>query len=137
MLVEYNLNQGNRYKLITEAIKKLNLIGKIKKTSSLYQTDPKYVEDQNKFINLACELETELQPKDLLVELKNIERNVGRIPTYKNGPREIDIDVILYDNLVIKLDEVSDLGELIIPHKLMHERDFVLGPLSEIAGGKK
>jgi len=121
-------NIGEKEKNCLEAIailKKSGLI--IKKTSSVYITEPWGLKNQPDFANMAVEAFTELEPLELLCLLKKIEKNMGRKPTVKYGPRIIDIDIIFYDALVYKSEKLT------IPHPLMHERYFVLKPLSEIA----
>lgn len=100
----------------------------VSKKSSLYETEPWGMKEQPRFINMAVEAETELAAGELQKSLKSIESHMGRdksAPTW--GPRIIDLDILLYDSLVI------DGPDLKIPHPLMHEREFVLRPLSEIA----
>ncbi len=100
---------------------------KVKKRSGAYETEPWGVEDQPKFINMAVSVETNAGPLELLRILEDIEKLLGRRETVRYGPRVLDLDILLYDSLV--LDEPA----LRIPHPLMHERDFVLLPLAEIA----
>ncbi len=95
--------------------------------SSAYETNPVGFLDQPCFVNMAAQIVTSLDPLGLLSLLKKIEKKVGRIPGVRWGPRVIDMDIVLYDQLL--LDEPS----LHIPHKRMHERAFVLVPLCEIA----
>lgn len=97
------------------------------KVSSLLETDPVGVTDQDKFLNGAVELETDLEPEELLDALQEIERDVGRVRTERWGPRTVDLDILLYDNRVI------DTRRLRVPHPLMSGREFVLAPLAEIA----
>ncbi|KAF8964785.1 Dihydropteroate synthase-like protein [Flammula alnicola] len=106
-------------------------------TSFLYETAPMYVIDQPSFINCACVVETNLSPMLLLRLLKKIESIVGRVPSIRNGPRAVDLDIIFYDNDVIdtrldkqNLDELD--GELVIPHPRVQEREFVLRPLADM-----
>lgn len=99
----------------------------VKKRSALYETEPWGITKQPRFINMAVEIETRLEPKDLLGVLKEIEKVMGREKSPKWGPRIIDLDILLFDDMVLKDDELE------IPHPLMHERDFVLRPLCEIA----
>ena len=122
-------NLGNRQKNCLKAIEILKESGqKVGRQSSMHETKPWGIEEQPEFINMAVELETELQPIELLDLLKNIEIEMGREKTVKWGPRLIDLDILLYDNKIIDEDSLK------IPHPLMHERLFVLEPLSEIAG---
>ena len=125
-------NLGDREENCRKAIKLLKENGiAVKKQSRMYETEPWGVKDQPKFINMAIEAETDKKPEELLRVLKEIEKEIGRKETAKWGPRIIDLDILLYDNLVI------DTPELKIPHPLLHERDFVLKPLCEIAPDKK
>jgi len=102
----------------------------ITKRSAMRETEPWGVKDQPQFVNMAVEAETDVSPRELLLLLKRIESTMGRLPGKKWGPRVIDIDILMYDNL--EMDE----ADLTVPHPLMHERVFVLGPLSEIAPEK-
>ncbi|ODA43305.1 2-amino-4-hydroxy-6-hydroxymethyldihydropteridine pyrophosphokinase [Thermodesulfovibrio sp. N1] len=121
-------NLGDRNKNIELAISELKDCGVIiSKMSSLYNTKPWGYTEQPDFLNQAIECLTILEPLKLLREIKKIEKNLGRTDTIKYGPRIIDIDIIFYNDLILKSKE------LIIPHPLMHERYFVLKPLSEIA----
>ncbi|KAI0752672.1 Dihydropteroate synthase [Daedaleopsis nitida] len=108
-------------------------------TSFMYETAPMYVEDQPNFINCACMVETSLEPRALLSFLKRIESAVGRMETFRNGPRAIDLDIVAYDSLVMDtrpdaarmtLDNLR--GELLIPHPRLTEREFVLRPLADM-----
>lgn len=124
-------NLGRREENCLKALKAIEEKGmKVKKQSLLYETEPWGVREQPDFINMAIEVETDLPPDKLLQIVKEIEKEMGRTETYKWGPRIIDIDILLYDDLIY---ETSDLK---IPHPFMHERDFVLRPLSEIAPDK-
>jgi 2-amino-4-hydroxy-6-hydroxymethyldihydropteridine diphosphokinase len=124
-------NLGNREDNCLKAIESLEKNGlHISKRSSLYETEPWGVKEQPKFVNMAIEAETDLSPKDLLLLLKKIEKDMGRLPSMRWGPRIIDLDILLYDDLRINNTDLQ------IPHPLMHERDFVLKPLAEIAPEK-
>ncbi|KAL1620703.1 trifunctional dihydropteroate synthetase [Diplodia seriata] len=85
-----------------------------------------YVEDQGSFVNGACEVVTSLSPMELLDRLQSIENELGRVKVVEKGPRNIDLDILLYDNEVIETERLS------VPHKLMLEREFVLRPLCEM-----
>lgn len=125
-------NLGNREENCLHAIKLLEKGGIIvKKRSSLYETEPWGVKDQPPFLNMAIEIETALKPKELLKILKDVEKEVGRKESTKWGPRIIDLDILLIDNIVLNKDNLK------IPHPFMHERDFVLRPLHEIAPSVK
>jgi 2-amino-4-hydroxy-6-hydroxymethyldihydropteridine diphosphokinase len=95
--------------------------------SSLYETEPEGYEDQDWFVNAAAGIETACSPPELLKRLKEIERVIGRTQTIRWGPREIDLDLLLYDELCF------ESPDLIVPHPRMHQRAFVLVPLAEIA----
>jgi 2-amino-4-hydroxy-6-hydroxymethyldihydropteridine diphosphokinase len=124
-------NLGNRQKNCSRAIEMLETRGiVVKKRSSMYETKPWGVADQPQFINMALEVDTGLEPYDLLRMLKDIERELGRRETSKWGPRIIDLDILLFDDLFLRDNSLQ------IPHPLMHERDFVLKPLCEIAPDK-
>lgn len=124
-------NLGEREENCLKAVRALTEKGIIvKKVSTLYETEPWGVKEQPDFINFAVEAETDLFPGVLLQVIKEIEKQMGRAETYKWGPRIIDIDILFYDDLIY------DSTELKIPHPLMHERGFVLLPLSEIAPEK-
>ncbi|KAF7319438.1 Folic acid synthesis protein [Mycena chlorophos] len=107
-------------------------------TSFMYETAPMYVTNQPSFINCACMVETNLAPIELLKLLKKIEQLVGRVPSIRNGPRAIDLDLILYGDQTIDTrteprKELDDLeGQLVVPHPRMFEREFVLRPLNDM-----
>lgn len=96
--------------------------------SSLYETEPMYLAEQPAFLNAVVRVETELSPEELLAVVKDVERRLGRQPRERNGPREIDIDILTYGN------ETRDSPELTIPHPRMAERPFVQAPLAELEG---
>jgi 2-amino-4-hydroxy-6-hydroxymethyldihydropteridine diphosphokinase len=121
-------NLGNRVENCERAIGLLEKGGiKVSNRSSRIETDPWGVEDQPKFINMAIEIKTSLQPHDLLAVLKKIEDKVGRKTTSRWGPREIDLDILLYNETVLETED------LIIPHPGIEKREFVLKPLADIA----
>ena len=95
--------------------------------SSLYRTEPVGILDQDWFLNAALRLETALEPRGFLDAALAIERRLGRLRTVRNGPRLIDIDILLWADLVVEEPGLS------IPHPRLHERLFVLAPLAEIA----
>jgi 2-amino-4-hydroxy-6-hydroxymethyldihydropteridine diphosphokinase len=97
------------------------------RVSSFLGTEPWGVPDQPRFLNAVAEIRTRLEPLPLLEELKRLESELGRVPTYQWGPRAIDFDIILYGQRVV------DLPELRIPHPRYREREFVMQPLREIA----
>ncbi len=127
-------NLSNRQKNIEEAIRFLNKDKriKVKKISSLYESCPVGGPPQGKYLNGVIKIETDCSPQVLLKRLKEIEKRVGRVyRKVKWAPREVDLDILLYGNVVI------NKPNLILPHKLMAEREFVLKPLAEIAPDTK
>jgi 2-amino-4-hydroxy-6-hydroxymethyldihydropteridine diphosphokinase len=107
----------------------LRVIGQLVKASSLYTSAPRDKLDQPEFVNAAVELETELTPQDLLVELKRLELSLGRDPQgVRFGPRVIDLDILSLDGRCV---EDPDL-DLIVPHPRLVERRFALEPLAEL-----
>jgi 2-amino-4-hydroxy-6-hydroxymethyldihydropteridine diphosphokinase len=124
-------NLGNREENCLRALVFLEEEGMVlRKRSALYETEPWGVKNQPGFINAAVEIETDKGPQALLDALKKIEKTMGRTETRRWGPRVIDLDILFYDDLVI------DTPDLKIPHPHLHERDFVLWPLSDIAPDK-
>lgn len=122
-------NIGNKEQYIRSAIEKINELEgtKVKKESKLLVTKPWGKEDQEDFLNAVIEVETYLKPKELMAELLRVESILERKREIKWGPRSIDLDIILFDDLV------SNDEFVVLPHPLMHLREFVLEPLCEIA----
>ena len=124
-------NLGDRQENCLEAVRRLEQHDvPVLKRSSMIETEPWGVTDQPHFINLTIEVETDLSPEELLLLLKNMEKAMGREKTAHWGPRVIDLDILFYD------DRIIDSADLQIPHPHLHERDFVLLPLMEIAPEK-
>lgn len=122
-------NLGNPQKIVKNA---MDLLGEIRDTevlarSSLYRTAPIGYADQPDFINACVKIETRLTARQLLSELQKLEKLHGRERKIENGPRTLDLDMLLFDE--VQQDEHG----LILPHPRMHERAFVLMPLLEIA----
>jgi len=101
---------------------------KILVKSSIYESEPWGHKEQAGFLNQVVKVEVVLSPESLVRICKEVEKQIGRIDSFKWGPRVLDVDVIFYDN------EVLSKPECTIPHYLMHNRRFVLLPLNEIAG---
>ena len=120
-------NMGDRLALLRLALKELTPYVHITAASPVYETEAVYVTDQNPFLNAALLGETKLPPLVLLRALKQLEAELGRLPSYRYGPRLLDIDILFYD------DQVLATPELTLPHGRMAEREFVLRPLAEIA----
>jgi 2-amino-4-hydroxy-6-hydroxymethyldihydropteridine diphosphokinase len=114
---------------LQEALRRLASLGSIAAASSFHTTDPVGYLNQPRFVNAAALLETRLEPLDLLHGLLAIEHAMGRdrANTPPKGPRVIDLDLLLYEEVVMESPELE------LPHPAMHERAFVLAPLAEIA----
>ena len=125
-------NLGNRVENMRRAQTLIaEHIGKIKQVSRLYESQPwgkSSVANQLDYLNQAIEVSTQLTPQNVLNQILNIEKTMGRVRTDKNAPRLMDIDIALWG------DEIIKTSDLIIPHPRLQERNFVLIPLMEIAG---
>lgn len=121
-------NVGDRAAMLNRAAREIGKIGgtTVVQWSPVYETDPVGKTDQPKFLNAAVELETGLAPADLMRELLSIEERLGRTRMERWGPREIDLDILLYDGLVR-----SGPGAT-VPHPELEHRRFVLVPLREL-----
>lgn len=122
-------NIGDKVDIIKKSLEIINQNPNIqvKKLSSFYETEPMEYKNQDWFVNAVAEIETKLSPEDLLDELNEIETEIERIRTIKWGPRNIDIDILYYEQ------ELVATSDLQIPHIRMNARPFVLIPLAEIA----
>jgi 2-amino-4-hydroxy-6-hydroxymethyldihydropteridine diphosphokinase len=120
-------NLGDRAANLQTAITQLAGLGNVEAVSSFYETEPVELTAQPWFLNCAVKLDTEKMPRQLIAGILGIERGMGRQRKQKNGPRIIDIDILLFGSSII------DLPSLTVPHPKMHERRFVLEPLVEIA----
>jgi len=120
-------NLGDRLINLKNAISTLSPKVRVMAQSSVYETEPWGYSDQPAFLNTVVKGDTDLNPRELLAFLKTIEVSLGRRKTFRFGPRLIDLDILLFDDLVM------DAPDLIIPHPRIAERAFVLVPLSEIA----
>ena len=132
MIVYFGLgsNIGNRKENLHNAISMLlEKVGKIIKTSAIYESEAWGYKSDNRFLNMVAAVETMLLPEELLVEIKNIERLFGRPQKTSDGyeDRPIDIDILFYDNQILETAELS------IPHPRIVRRKFVLAPMVEIA----
>ncbi|MEN3028517.1 MAG: 2-amino-4-hydroxy-6-hydroxymethyldihydropteridine diphosphokinase [Aquificaceae bacterium] len=124
--IAFGSNLGDRVASVVRALELMKEHGTIKRVSQLYLSQPWGKEDQPEFLNGVLEYETELDPIRLLEKLKKIEESCGRKPRERWGPREIDLDILLYENHVVMLSFLR------IPHLHLLERDFFLFPLLEI-----
>jgi 2-amino-4-hydroxy-6-hydroxymethyldihydropteridine diphosphokinase len=120
-------NIGDREHNLRGAIQKLAELGEVVAVSSLYETEPVEFTAQPWFLNCAVALLTKVTPESLLSRVLEIEREMGRQRTQPKGPRIIDIDILLFGDLILASPELS------LPHPAMHQRRFVLEPLAEIA----
>ncbi|HCM38326.1 MAG: 2-amino-4-hydroxy-6-hydroxymethyldihydropteridine pyrophosphokinase [Candidatus Gottesmanbacteria bacterium GW2011_GWB1_43_11] len=120
-------NVGDKKKHIQKAIELLSQKITHLKQASLYESKAVGYTDQDNFINTVVSGKTDLAPQELLVFAKAIEKEIGRIYRFRWGPREIDIDILFYNDRIIKQSDLE------IPHPRLHQRDFVLVPLNELA----
>jgi 2-amino-4-hydroxy-6-hydroxymethyldihydropteridine diphosphokinase len=120
-------NLGDRRQNLSQALQLISQQAKIKQVSSIYETEPVGFKEQPFFLNAVCRVSTTLSPEQLLDLAKKIESNLGRIPSFPDAPRLIDIDILFYDGRVIKSQGLT------IPHPRLTQRAFVLIPLAEIA----
>jgi 2-amino-4-hydroxy-6-hydroxymethyldihydropteridine diphosphokinase len=120
-------NIGNRQDYINQAIGKLSQKVIVKRESNIYESEPWGESDQDLFLNMCIEIETNLEPNELYELILKIETELNKQKTTKYGPRTIDIDILIYS------PTARDHSPLIIPHPRLTQRNFVLSPLSEIA----
>ncbi len=120
-------NLGNRSANLGNMISSLPPEVDVLRQSPVYETPPWGYQEQPAFLNMVVEAQTDLPPVDLLVYLKGLEVQLGRLPTFNYGPRLIDIDILLY------AEQIFSSPELVIPHPRMSERAFVLVPLADLA----
>jgi 2-amino-4-hydroxy-6-hydroxymethyldihydropteridine diphosphokinase len=120
---------GDREANLREAVRRIGALGEVRAVSSFFDTEPVGYLAQPRFLNGALVMETELGPVDLLRELLGVERAMGRerVGAVAKGPRVIDLDLLLYGDVVMATEELT------LPHPEMMERRFVLQPLAEIA----
>jgi len=121
-------NLGDREAMIRAALEALAKLPDtiLTRASSLYDSEPVGETDQPRFLNAVAELETELEPRALMWNLQLIEKRLGRVRTQRWGPRTIDLDVLLIDDLIV------DEPDLKVPHPELVNRSFVLVPLVEL-----
>jgi len=121
-------NLGDRFANLSAALDAIERrVGRLTAVSGAYETDPVGLTDQPRFLNAVCLVETALEPQDLLTTMLEIETDQGRVRTVKNGPRTLDLDLLMYGEMVMKKPGLE------VPHPRMGERAFVLVPLAEIA----
>jgi 2-amino-4-hydroxy-6-hydroxymethyldihydropteridine diphosphokinase len=120
-------NVGDRAANLKTAIDRLSRVGKVVTVSSFYETEPVELTAQPWFLNCALQLDTEKMPRQLLSEILAMEQEMGRRRRQSKGPRNIDIDILLFGNSIIQVEGLT------IPHPAMQQRRFVLEPLAQIA----
>ena len=121
-------NLGEREQLISAAVQEISEhVGKVNVRSQIYESNPWRVDGQEHYLNQLIEVKTLLSAEETLAAILKIELDLGRVRIEKWGERLIDIDIIFFNN------EIIETPDLCIPHKHMHERNFVLAPLNEIA----
>lgn len=120
-------NMGDRLRMLQEAVVRLRPYGTFVAVSDVFETDPVGCTNQPAYLNAVLHVRTHLPPVDLLAVLLNIEAALCRTRTYVNAPRTLDLDLLFYDELIL------DTANLVLPHPRLHERAFVLVPLTEVA----
>jgi 2-amino-4-hydroxy-6-hydroxymethyldihydropteridine diphosphokinase len=120
-------NLGDRLQNLQAAVNALTPEAHVLVESRIYETPPWGFTDQPAFLNMAVKAETSLDPASLLKRLKQLEVELGREISFRYGPRRIDLDILFYDDLVLKTETLT------IPHPRLHERAFVLVPLMDLA----
>jgi len=120
-------NLGDRPANLRAAVAALAPHVRVLAQSAVYETEPWGFADQPAFLNMVLRAATQLAPADLLARLKELEATLGRTPSFRNGPRLIDLDILFYDDIIL------DSPSLHIPHPRLHERAFVLIPLADLA----
>jgi 2-amino-4-hydroxy-6-hydroxymethyldihydropteridine diphosphokinase len=120
-------NVGDREAQLRDALIRLVAVGRVVAVSSFYETEPVEFTEQPWFLNCAAKLETGKTPRQLMAAILDIETAMGRKRVQNKGPRSIDIDILLFDNVIVNSEELT------IPHPAMQQRRFVLEPLAEIA----
>jgi 2-amino-4-hydroxy-6-hydroxymethyldihydropteridine diphosphokinase len=121
-------NLGQREGFLQSALHGLHQSERIEllKISPVYETEPVGFPDQDHYLNIVAHIKTDLPPQELMDQLEGIESKVGKKAEFKNGPREIDMDILLYDQEVLETDK------LIIPHPGLNRREFALRPLLDL-----
>ncbi|RMG68660.1 MAG: 2-amino-4-hydroxy-6-hydroxymethyldihydropteridine diphosphokinase [Calditrichaeota bacterium] len=120
-------NVEPRREYLITAVQALEKLGQVTAVAPIYESPPYGYQDQGDFYNSACLFLTTLPPLELLVQLKQIEKALGRVPRVRWGPREIDLDIIFYDRMVLHSPDLT------IPHADYIHRPFVLRPLADLA----
>lgn len=119
-------NVGDREAHLAHALGRLHQEDTLTGVSSVYETDPVGITDQPRFLNMVARVDTGREPTDLLLLVRSIEAERDRVRTFRNAPRTLDIDILLYGERRIRHEELT------VPHPRMNERPFVLAPLLEL-----
>ena len=126
IILSLGSNIGDKKSNLETAINQINQFSTIKKISSIYESDPVLLKDQDNFFNLVLEIDYKKTVIELLETTKDVERRMGRKKTVKYGPRIIDIDIVFFNNQIV------NSKDLVIPHYDWSNRVFVVKPLSEL-----
>jgi 2-amino-4-hydroxy-6-hydroxymethyldihydropteridine diphosphokinase len=121
-------NEGERLANLERAVSEMAVQLTVTMLSPLYETKPVGFADQGWFLNAVAAVETELSPHELLALLQAVEQTLGKATPFPNGPRTLDLDLLLYG------DEIVNDEGLVVPHPRLHQRAFVLQPLADLAG---
>ncbi|HEX5370201.1 MAG TPA: 2-amino-4-hydroxy-6-hydroxymethyldihydropteridine diphosphokinase [Dehalococcoidia bacterium] len=124
-------NLGDRRANLAQALRSLPPEASVEAVSALYESTPQPPAPPPDYLNAACRIATQLDPEALLRHVKQIEHDMGRRPGERWAPRLIDLDIVLYDDLIL------DTATLVIPHSRLAERNFVLQPLLDLDPGLK
>ena len=119
-------NLGDRRRNLDRAVRELRRLGRVTGISSVYESEPIGYTEQPDFWNVVVRVETTAEPRALLAALKAAESRIGRTPTFRNGPRAIDLDLLLYDDVVRTSTDIE------LPHPRWLDRSFVIEPLLEL-----
>ena len=125
--VALGANLGDRLATLRRAVGRMVELGTVEAVSPVYETDPVGYADQPPFLNAVVRLVTDLEPEPLLDRLLAVEADLGRVRSFPNAPRTLDLDLLLYGDLVLDTDALT------LPHPRLHERAFVLVPLADLA----
>ena len=126
IILSLGSNIGDKKSNLETAINQINKFSAIKKISSIYESEPILLKDQDNFYNLVLEIDYKKSVIELLESTKDVERRMGRKKTVKYGPRIIDIDIVFFKNKIV------NSKDLVIPHYDWSNRVFVVKPLSEL-----
>ena len=126
IILSLGSNIGDKKSNLETAINQINKFSAIKKISSIYESEPILLKDQDNFYNLVLEIDYKKSVIELLESTKDVERRMGRKKTVKYGPRIIDIDIVFFNNKIV------NSKDLVIPHYDWSNRVFVVKPLSEL-----